>query len=176
MSSPRSATLFLALWPGAGELGQMLAWQKSRDFAASARLTPPQKIHVTLHFLGRVPYERIPELIEKLEVPAPAVRIVFDRLELWGRGLAVMTAASLPPELQSLQDALGERLLALGVPVESRAYRPHVTLARDAGRLLPPEPQGGSLPPVEWRSTGYVLVESRGGRYTRVAAYRLGGG
>jgi 2'-5' RNA ligase len=58
---------------------------------------------------------------------------------------------------QRLHEELGRRLRQLGLPVDERAYRPHLTLARHAGRALPPAP-----PAWGWRVRGYVLMESTG--------------
>ncbi len=166
-----TARFFLALWPGEGELDAVSKWQHSIDWPSAVRLTPRQKVHATLHFIGQLPAERLPELIEALTVPAHPVQIDFDQLEQWGGGLTVLTASRMPAELLDLHARLRDRLLALGLPVEARPYRPHVTLARDAGRSLPSRPHGRTLHGVAWRSNGYVLVESARGRYKILACY-----
>lgn len=166
-----SARLFLALWPGEGELDAVSKWQQSIDWPSTVRFTPRQKVHVTLHFIGQLSAERLPELIEALTVPAPPVRIDFDQLEQWGSGLTVLTPSRLPAALLKLHARLRDRLLALALPVEDRPYRPHVTLARNAGRSLPTRPRGRTLPGVDWRSNGFVLVESARGRYRILACY-----
>jgi RNA 2',3'-cyclic 3'-phosphodiesterase len=56
-----------------------------------------------------------------------------------------------------LHEALRRRLVGMDMPVESRPYRAHVTLARRAHGARPP-PQG---PALGWQiDSGYVLVRS----------------
>ena len=66
-----------------------------------------------------------------------------------------------------LHGRLTQALVALGLTPETRAYRPHVTMARRAG--------GAALPPagpvIEWDVKGYALVESRNGTYTVLRDY-----
>ena len=65
-----------------------------------------------------------------------------------------------PDGLLALQRRLGEALRALGLPTETRPFRPHVTFARKAaGAALRFEPE-----PLRWRVRSHVLVESRPGR------------
>jgi 2'-5' RNA ligase len=74
-----------------------------------------------------------------------------------------------------LQRALGDALRALGLPVEARRFRPHVTLARRAtGAALPPAPLH-----CRWAVDDVALVESRGpasGGYRVLERWPLGGG
>jgi 2'-5' RNA ligase len=164
-SSP--ARYFLALWPGEAERDALSRCQQALTWPPTVRLTPPQKVHVTLHFIGQLaPRQRV-GLVEALAVETASFDTTFDRLELWRHGLAVASASRIPAALHALHARLGERLVALDLPVDFRPYQPHVTLAREAGSTLPP----GALPGCTWHSDGYVLVESAGGRYTTVARY-----
>ena len=58
-----------------------------------------------------------------------------------------------------LQHELGKLLSALAVPIDNRPYAPHVTLARDAGGIRPPD----TAPDLDWNARGFDLVESVGG-------------
>lgn len=76
-----------------------------------------------------------------------------------------------PPQAQkeaanSVHAALGEALLRLGLPVDHREFRPHLTLARKYPGSLP----ASALPSVRWSVEGYALVESR---TTPVNEYRI---
>jgi hypothetical protein len=71
-----------------------------------------------------------------------------------------------PPALAALHATLGERLRELGLRVEARRFRPHVTLARHAAGASPLPP----VPLLRWRAAGAVLVQSRPeGGYTVLA-------
>jgi 2'-5' RNA ligase len=81
--------------------------------------------------------------------------------QVWPGGIAVLEASKVPPALQELHARLQERLLKLELPVETRRYRPHVTLARKAmGARVP-----AHWEPLRFTASGYSLVESLpGGR------------
>jgi len=151
--------LFLALWPDALVRQQLLDAQARWDWPRRAVLVPPGRLHLTLHFLGEVAEaeaaalrERLPALPEpfELQLGAPAV---------WPPGTAVLEAQALSPGLAALHAALADTLRRVGLGTESRAFRPHVTLARHArGARLP-----STLPTWHWPVHGYALVHSRSG-------------
>jgi 2'-5' RNA ligase len=140
----------------------LLAHADAWDWPASARRTRPERLHITLHFIGNVAADRLPELRQGLQVQWDPGELVLDRPTVWPGGIAVLEAQRVPPELQALHAALGDALLVLDLPVESRPWRPHVTLARKAFGAHPPM----SAEPVQWRAARvYVLVQSLpGGR------------
>jgi 2'-5' RNA ligase len=90
-------------------------------------------------------------------VPCAAFDLVLGRPALLSRGIAVIEPLAVPDELLALHAALKEALRSFGLPVESRPFRPHVTLARHA--------QQAGFPvqalKVIWRVEGYALMESR---------------
>jgi len=168
-STDDDVRLFLALWPGRTAQAQALACQSAQPWPAEARLVAPGNLHVTLHFLGNVPRHRLPDLCSGLDVSPARVAVTLDHLELWQRGIAVLTAATAPPALSALHARLADRLRSLGLRVEDRPYRPHMTLARkSAGVAFRP------VRPVKLQTAQYALVESRGGKYTKVCWYRRG--
>lgn len=164
MDAPPTAPLrlFLGLWPAADTLAALERHAADWSWPAPARRTPPERMHITLHFLGDVPAGRLPALRKGLDLAWKGCELALDRLEVWPGGIAVLEAASVPPRLARLHAALGEQLLALGVPVEARRYRPHVTLARKASGAQPP----AGFQPLQWiAEPGYRLVRSLpGGR------------
>jgi len=98
------------------------------------RRVPPEQVHLTLSFLGEVDEKNVGLLCEKLAlIPAVSFHLVFsgfgcfpDRLHpriIW---------AGLQPEpcLGKLAAGVRTAVLACGIPVEERAFSPHITLAR----------------------------------------------
>lgn len=164
MSAPAADAmrLFLGLWPSPHELAALEAHAARWQWPARARRTRPERLHVTLHFLGEVATRRLPALRDGLSVPWPGCELLLDRGEVWPGGIAVLEAGSVPHELALLHAALRERLVGLGVAVETRRYRPHVTLARQAFGARPP----AAFEPLRWGAgPGYLLVRSLpGGR------------
>lgn len=161
MPTPHTAELrlFLALWPDAAVLEQLVALADGWSWPAQARRMAPPKLHVTLHFIGNVPAARLPDLRAGLEVEWSGCDLALDRATVWPGGIAVLEATHVPAALARLHADLAEKLRELGLPVESRPYRPHVTLARKAcGATAPP------FAPLRWRAVpGYALVHSVGG-------------
>jgi 2'-5' RNA ligase len=126
--------LFFALWPDHRQRDRM------RDFIGPvAKLVEGRAIdrrnwHVTLAYIGEFPDDLIPSLLKaasKIEVEP--FRLRFDKLEYWPRPkIAALTSPIVPPELQALVQQLNHVLLDADVVVEERAYRPHVTVVRNA--------------------------------------------
>jgi 2'-5' RNA ligase len=145
--------------------------QQALPWPAAARPTRRQNVHVTLHFIGQVPRSRLPELVDAFAVAPPTIRLTFDRLALWSRGLVVLTASRPPGALLELHAALGDRLRDADLPVEPRPYCPHITLARTADASVLSSEQARAQLGVTWRSEGYALVESAGGSYNVLARY-----
>ena len=168
-----NARLFLALWPSPGVRSQLLAWRDAWRWPSGASPVRPERLHLTLHFLGDVPIARLPELADGLRVPFKPFELSFGMAKLWPYGIAVLEPDSTPERLLDLQSTLGEALQTLGLPPEARRYRPHVTLARRAGHAVPP-PDG---PPIRWRVRSYALMHSTlgaAGGYSAICRYRYG--
>lgn len=116
----------------------------------------PAKLHITLHFIGSVPHDRLPELVAGLKVPFKPFDLKLNQPELWRQGLAVLRAEEAPARLVRLHGLLREALQGLELPTEEREFRPHITLARHARGAVPP----AQPPMVRWHVDGYALVES----------------
>jgi 2'-5' RNA ligase len=154
--------LFLGLWPTPEVREQLVAHAAEWRWTAGARRTGLERLHATLHFIGEVEVERIAALRQALDVPWPGCTLVLDRPQVWPGGIAVLEAGEVPPALAQLHAQLAERLLASGLAVETRRYRPHVTFARKAQGSQPPAPAA----PIVWElDRRYLLVRSLpGGR------------
>ena len=156
----RARRLFFALWPDDEVRHALLHWQTQHQ-AARIRWQHRADLHLTLHFLGTVE----PERLDALRVLGEAVsigrfRLVLDRVGHWPRPQVLWCAPASPPdELMALHRRLGEGLVGIGLPVERRPFRPHVTLARKVRS----DPDIGPIQPVDWSVREYALVESRPG-------------
>lgn len=159
--------LFLALWPDPPLRHLLTDWRNAWGWAKGAAPVHSDKLHVTLHFLGALPSERLPELLDGFAVPFEAFRLDLTRAALWHNGIAVLEPDLTPPGLAALHARLAEALERLGLQPEARRYRPHVTMARRAtGSTVPLDG-----PPVLWDVRGYALVESKNGVYTVLREY-----
>jgi 2'-5' RNA ligase len=154
---PATARLFLALWPPLAVRNALLAHMQQWQWPASTRPTHADRLHLTLHFIGAVPEDRLDELRQELRVPFEHFTLRMPLPQLWRGGLAVLCSEEIPAQLQALHGQLAQRLTELALPVDEHPLLPHVTLARQAqGARVPMQ-----HPPVIWQAQdGYVLVRS----------------
>lgn len=154
--APRALRLFIALWPTPTVRAGLCERRDAIGWPPPARVVSDQRLHVTLHFIGQVPSALWSHLLPALQVPCGGVELQLGAAQLWPHGLVVLPASSVSAPLGALHAALADALVSLGLPVERRPFRPHVTLARRAdGALLQ-----ARAAPLRWRPTGYVLVNS----------------
>lgn len=158
MAQTQSRRLFLALWPDDSIRGQVLAHANQWHWPSGCVRYAPADWHVTLHFLGDVPLDQVAAIETSAAVPFQPFELVLYQPELWCHGLAVLCAADVPSRLSALHEHLGLALRRLELAVETRPYRPHLTLARHAADANPPT----AAVPVRWCVTGYALVTSTG--------------
>jgi 2'-5' RNA ligase len=171
MPSSPPLRLFLALWPPAVVAAGLQAHADAWKWAESARRTRPERLHITLHFIGDVADPEVAPLRDALRVPWAGCELALDRAQVWPGGIAVLEATSVPEPLRELHATLGARLHARGVPVEARRFRPHVTFARKATGARPPD----DAPPVRWPvGPEYLLVQSLPGGRGYVPLQRFG--
>ena len=173
MMTPPAASLrlFLALWPPSDVAAALQAHADSWRWTPGARRTPPERLHITLHFIGEVASAEVPPLQQALSVPWAGCELVLDRTEVWPGGIAVLEAARVPESLRELHGRLAERLRVRELPVESRRYRPHVTFARKAQGAQPP----AAFAPLRWiAGPRYLLMQSLSGGRGYVALQRFG--
>jgi 2'-5' RNA ligase len=151
-----TARLFLALWPDAATASALLAQCGKLSVAPGVYVVPPERLHLTMHFLGNVAQCRLSELILGLRVPFLPFELSFSRCAHWSPGLIVTTADAVPQPMAQLHTDLSEALLRLGLHVDNREFRPHLTLARRHPGPLP----APAAPPLRWPVEGYALVQS----------------
>jgi 2'-5' RNA ligase len=161
------ARIFLAISPPQSVRTDLIAQRGAWTFPRGATPVSDDKLHLTLHFIGNVARERVDELRGALRVPLRPFELRFGTPVLWPHGIAVLEPASIPHELEELHAALARVLSAAALPLEARAYRPHVTMARRAAGAIAP-PDG---PEIRWQVDSYALMESSGGRYTVLEHY-----
>jgi RNA 2',3'-cyclic 3'-phosphodiesterase len=158
--------LFLALWPDARTRDAISAWQQAWDWPPAAAPVAAERIHLTLHFIGNVPGEHLPQVVAGLKVVFEPIDFSLDHAEVWPNSVAAVQPTRTPPEMIALHRSLADALRKLELPVESRPFRAHVTLARRARGAMPPSQDLR----VRWQANdGYVLAESLPGG----AGYRI---
>ena len=154
---------FFALWPPPHAVVRFaeVADQCSRMFGGKP--TRPETIHLTLAFLGEVPDERKPLVIEVAQsIRAKPFELCIDRLGYWRQNHLLWAGCeSISPGLQCVVDDLHRTLREAGIAFadDHPHFTPHLTLVRKMPELA----EKGGLPviePIRWRCTRFLLVRS----------------
>ena len=146
--------LFYALWPDDATRAALTQLQTH----VKGRLTRPLNLHLTLAFLGPQPEALMPVLRSILtHLKAEPIALDIDRLGHFGKNrIAWAGMHAVPTALTQMQRALAQELDRRGISNDNnRAYKPHITLARDAG---PPDER--PFAPLHWRADRIVLARS----------------
>lgn len=155
----QTVRIFFALWPDVAERERLAGWQESLQRLIGGRCMRSDTLHATLVFVGRIAVHRLEALqLAAQEVSAQRFALRFDQARYWGHNhLAYAAPSRVPPQLLQLVQGLEAGLGRHRFQFDRRAYKPHVTLLRNAhwsDRHLP------DMPPVRWQCTDFALVQS----------------
>ncbi|GAB6067300.1 RNA 2',3'-cyclic phosphodiesterase [Methylothermus subterraneus] len=166
MSAEAKKRLFFALWPDEGVLEQLAKVRRELQLN-EGKPVDCEKFHITLLFLGEVPEDKI-EALKALAEKLPLIpcELTFDRLEHWVRpAVLCLTAQAIPKPLAEWVKSLRKRVRKLGFQLESRPFRPHLTLARKVKKRI----AARAIDPIAWPVREVALVASElspeGSRY-----------
>jgi RNA 2',3'-cyclic 3'-phosphodiesterase len=99
------------------------------------RWSAPQSWHVTLQFLGNTSADRLQCLGGELRaIVSPLVPVKLEGLGFFDRAGVFFASVLLSPELIALQREVVSATSRCGFVAETRAYQPHITLARKRGQ------------------------------------------
>jgi 2'-5' RNA ligase len=106
-------------------------------FAPDARWAKPESLHVTLKFIGEQPDEALDNIKQAISL----IRAATPEINFRGYGFfptpksarVFWIGMESGPQLAALAAAVDDKLSALGIPKETRAFSPHLTLARGPG-------------------------------------------
>ena len=173
--------LFVAVYPPP-EVRQALI-EAARDLPTDLfRLTAPERVHLTLEFLGEVPTEDVPRLtsalgaISRHGAPFDATTSGFGVFPSAHRARILWAGIGAGAEqLTSLAHATETLLEPEGFPREDRPFVPHLTLGRSR-RPTTFDPTD-ALPELRFTVSGVDLVQSRqtgaGVTYETLERYEL---
>jgi RNA 2',3'-cyclic 3'-phosphodiesterase len=148
--------------------------------------SPIDNLHITTKFIGEWPEPRLGDMKHTLtSLPTKGA------IDITIKGLGWFPNARRPrvfwagvegrEPLHALAHATAQAVAELGVPIEERAYSPHLTLARvretiPLDRLhqtLDSFPAGCGFNFGSFRATQFFLYLSAGGKYTQLAGFPL---
>ena len=142
--------------------------EAARAIPADAfRLTPPERVHLTLKFLGEVPPEGPNRVVAALERAARQGEPFDAAVSGFGAFPSTRRArilwAGIGPGAEGfrvLSHAVEDLLEPEGFAREDRPFVPHLTLGR-ARRPVPLEPDDAGVPDLGFAVGALDLVESR---------------
>jgi 2'-5' RNA ligase len=130
------------------------------------RWIKPDRYHMTLHYLGT--FSELPEeLVSRAcqgagEIRMPEFDLVLDRAGHFAQGVGWLGSEQTDPRLQQLWEALRLALTRVHVRIQGHAaFKPHVTVLRDARRGLP----AGPTEPIVWPVREFALIDSQLGSH-----------
>lgn len=154
--------LFFALWPDetVRSASREAARQLNLRLQPGGYLSSPERYHLTLLFLGD---QVLPQHERAARLAVDALRaapfdLCFDQAGSF-RNKSIpwwLGPRQVPAGLTRLQERLRESLQRAQVPVDRMRFVPHLTIARDARRVLPVTP----IAPIVWPVREFVLIRS----------------
>lgn len=164
--------LFFALWPDA-QLQQTLL--QAAQQLSGGRPTRAETVHMTLAFMSEVADSALPALQDMASCMRSApFDVQLDQLDIWSPpGVALLSPSAPPTALLQLAEGLQDGVRQLGVAVDRRPFRPHITLRR----RMPQRMAVQTIPPLSWTVRDFVLVQSmldeRGPAYVELGRWAL---
>jgi 2'-5' RNA ligase len=173
--TPSRVRTFFALVPEESIRLQFLTLARDVARRSRGRAISGEHVHLTLAFLGDVPYGSVAELCAIGErLPRTGALLDFDTLGAWrASGVAWVAPSIVAPVLLALHSTLHDALTSANFELESRPFRPHVTLAR---RCVQPHPRTRCAP-IHWPVRRLCLIGSElrpeGPLHTTIAEWML---
>lgn len=152
---------------------------------AGARWQGDDQLHLTLRFVGEVDRHQLRDIDAALAaVHHPPFDIALDGLGTFdrrGRITALWAGITPHPLVAALHNKVDQALSRAGIAPDSRAYLPHITLARlnrSSGGVSAMIEEAGGLSSAPFPVTYFCLYEStltpEGSLYTILERYPLG--
>jgi len=114
-------------------------YQMRSESPSTAKLTDPGRLHITLAFLGNVDHTQEARLSSQLaNVPMTPLYLKLRGAEMFSKGIAVLRVEE-NRDLEHLQGDIAALVHRLGIPLDSRPWLPHITIAREAMRCMVPK-------------------------------------
>ncbi len=175
---PGDVRLFVAVSPPEDHLADLR--RAVGRSPAGVRLTPVERWHITLAFLGEVAPERLPDVMDALSsVKSPGlITLRISGGGSFGKGRSTVLWAGIDGDLGALgelQARIRSALAARDLPHDDRPFTPHLTVAyADSAAVR------GALADYAgqtWTANEFALVHSRyadGGGYETLRTWPVG--
>ena len=109
------------------------ALNSMRSTIKGARWMGPDQMHLTLSFIGEVPQVKLREITEVLgQISYHPFSIKLQGVGHFGLKV-FWVGATLNDDLNFLKEEIDQKLKGIGIQVDIRNFKPHITLARLKG-------------------------------------------
>ena len=172
-----SQRVFFALWPDDATRDAIDRFTREAVEECGGQAITADNFHMTLRFIGQADGNAMSRMRKAAgRARTEPLRFKLDQLGFWAEPAVFWLGCRKAPDpLLRLVVNLNTELGSEGFLVETRPFKPHVTLARHARRA----PETELREPVEWSSDRFVLVGSRtdenGPTYTVLEEWPLAG-
>ncbi len=158
MTIPGKRRLFFALWPSDNVRQSIIKASKPSMHKLKGRVIKPDRLHITLHYIGPVNEEvKLCMHEAALTVSGKPFELNLDYLGQFIRARILwMGTQEIPVELNQLHNDLGQALSTCGYQCDRRPFSPHITLMR---KCVKPVVHQSEIS-IPWRIDEFVLVES----------------
>ncbi|CAG4907797.1 RNA 2',3'-cyclic phosphodiesterase [Paraburkholderia gardini] len=168
---------FIALAPSAATREALAAV----PVASTARRVPYEQLHLTVTFIGALSAAHGEALARALTARAvPLAPAAIERVEHWpnaNRPRLTVATLAMSDEFVALDWRIRSLMLELGLSVDARAFRPHLTLARFGREAAAIDDVHTVAPAIIARFESLVLYSStlarHGARYSALASVPL---
>ncbi|MDX2346335.1 MAG: RNA 2',3'-cyclic phosphodiesterase [Legionella sp.] len=146
---------FFALWPD--ERTQKTLDQNAEIMTQAVACTrsPAENLHLTLNYLGALTPAQYSK-IKKLNCPISPFELKLTKAAYCSQNQFAYFEPLPSDSLNALHAFLNQHLLEQGFKPERRAFKPHITLARDYTHTL----DACILKPIHWFAHELCLVQS----------------
>ncbi len=174
MRDKKDIRLFFALWPDE-EVREHIGAFVDTIPAETGRVVPRYNWHMTLHFIGNTTFdEKVCLDKQARKVRANAFELTIDQTGFFRKPKVFWLGCEiLPQALLNLQSNLGKETSQCEYVPETRAYSPHITVARKVTE----KPALKLSSKITWHVDRFVLIESvseaGGVRYRVLEEYLL---
>ena len=176
-SSTPTRRVFFALWPNAQVCTQLQQVSGDLHAKTGGRRMMADSLHLTLVFVGQVTNSQLEEMKKVASVVrGQRFEVQFDQTGCWQHNhIAYLGTRHPPSALLSLVRQIETGLDEAGIAYDSRQYKPHITLIRnaDCGALKGSALKGGAVQadasatpsnpifnPIHWQANDFVLLQS----------------
>lgn len=170
-----SMRVYFALWPDARVVASLQPWLADAQRCCGGRAMRDETLHMTLAFLGDIDAARVPALVagtrERAIAPGTLALTgygVFKKPGIVWAGPAEQVEGG--EQVARINDDIWQWLAPLGFARAQSAFRPHVTLLRNADTSVLPARAPAA---VTWEYDSYALILSEQdarGRHYRILA------